>query len=111
MNKLLVAGLIAGFSLVATTATAQQTITTTKSGDVLLMQQVQKEHGMVLPKRGMTMAQVERRFGAPTEKLAPRGGDSARHPVINRWVYPGYTVYFERTHVIHAVVNPPASNG
>lgn len=56
-----------------------------------------------VPTRGMTMAQVERRFGAPTEKLAPAGGDAPRHPTINRWRYAGYTVYFERNRVIDTV--------
>ena len=58
-----------------------------------------------LPSRGMSMAQVEKRFGAPAEKLAPAGGDTALHPTINRWRYNGYTVYFERSHVIHSVVD------
>ena len=60
------------------------------------------EHANV-PTRGMSMAQVERRFGAPTEKLAPAGGDAPRHPTINRWRYAGYTVYFERNRVIDTV--------
>jgi hypothetical protein len=55
------------------------------------------------PSRGMSMAQVEKRYGAPLEKLPSAGGDSARHPVINRWRYNGYTVYFERNRVIHSV--------
>lgn len=58
-----------------------------------------------LPARGMTMAQVERRFGAPTEKLPSAGGDAPRHPTINRWRYAGYTVYFERNRVIHTVID------
>jgi hypothetical protein len=57
------------------------------------------------PRRGMTMAQVERNFGAPANKLSPAGGDSPVHPVIHRWVYPNYTVYFEREHVIDSVQN------
>ena len=73
--------------------------------DTLLMQRVQQERGMNAPHRGMTMAQVERRFGAPTSKLSPAGGDAPRHPVINRWVYPSYIVYFERNHVIDSVAN------
>jgi hypothetical protein len=79
-------------------------------GDVLLMQQVHKERGMNLPQRGLTMAQVEHRYGAPLQKLDTRGGDTPRHPPINRWVYAGYTVYFERNRVIHAVINPPPGN-
>lgn len=77
--------------------------------DVLLMKQVHKEKHMSMPTRGMTMAQVTRHFGAPLRKLPTRGGDTPRHPPIHRWVYADYTVYFERSHVIHSVVNPPAT--
>lgn len=78
--------------------------------DNLLMKRVHQEHGMTLPTRGMSMSQVQRRFGAPQRKLDARGGDSARHPVIHRWEYPGYIVYFERDRVIHTVLNTPAGN-
>ncbi len=61
--------------------------------------------GANMPVRGMSMAQVEKRFGAPAEKLAPAGGDAPKHPTINRWRYAGYTVYFERSRVIHSVVD------
>jgi hypothetical protein len=55
------------------------------------------------PERGLSMSQVEKRFGAPQAKLPPAGGDAPRHPTINRWQYNGYTVYFERNIVIHSV--------
>lgn len=58
-----------------------------------------------LPTRGLSMAQVEQRYGAPLEKLPTAGGDAPRHPPINRWRYNGYTVYFERSRVIHSVVD------
>lgn len=51
------------------------------------------------PTRGTSMAQVERRFGAPAERYAAVG-----QPPITRWVYPGFVVYFEYDHVVHAVV-------
>lgn len=76
----------------------------------LLVQRVQQEKGMDLPTRGMSMEQVERTYGAPLRKLSPRGGDSAKHPTINRWEYSNFIVYFERTHVIHSVLNTPAGN-
>ncbi len=79
-------------------------------GDNLLIHRVQQEKSMNLPARGMSMAQVEKRFGAPQRKLTPRGGDSAKHPVINRWDYAHFIVYFEKSHVIHAVLNTPAGN-
>ena len=75
------------------------------SGETLLMQRVQQERGMALPTRGMSMGQVEQQFGAPANRLDPRGGDAPRHPVINRWVYDRFTVYFERDRVIDAVAN------
>ena len=51
------------------------------------------------PTRGMTMCQVERQFGAPSERHAPVG-----QPPITRWVYADKVVYFEYDHVVHAVV-------
>ena len=78
--------------------------------DNLLVNRVKQEQGMNLPARGMSMEQVEQKFGAPKRKLAPRGGDTAKHPVINRWDYSNFIVYFEHSHVIHAVLNTPAGN-
>jgi hypothetical protein len=80
------------------------------SADTLLVDRVQQEVRMQLPSRGMSMAQVESRFGAPSEKLDPRGGQKRQWPTINRWVYPGFVVYFEKNHVIDAVANKAASN-
>ncbi|MEZ5462914.1 hypothetical protein [Dokdonella sp.] len=56
-----------------------------------------------VPQRGLNMSQVEKRFGAPEAKLPPAGGDTPLHPVINRWQYNGFTVYFEKNIVIHSV--------
>lgn len=78
--------------------------------DNLLLKRVQQEKAMQLPTRGMSKADVKSHFGAPLHKLAPRGGDTARHPVIYRWEYSKYIVYFEHDHVIHTVLNTPAGN-
>ncbi|WP_425478478.1 hypothetical protein [Dyella dinghuensis] len=75
-----------------------------------IQQRVQDEKGMNLPARGLSMSQVEKRYGAPLRKLSPRGGDSSKHPTINRWEYSTFIVYFENSHVIHAVLNTPAGN-
>lgn len=56
------------------------------------------------PTRGMSKAQVEQRFGAPTERVAAVG-----RPPISSWVYPNYIVYFEYDLVLHAVVTAPAA--
>lgn len=73
--------------------------------DVLLIERVESEQAVPLPARGSTMAQVEARFGAPTEKRAPVGGYKPQHPPITRWVYPEFSVYFEHDKVVDAVVN------
>ena len=67
-----------------------------------------RSHRADLPMRGMSMAQVEKAYGTPVDKLPTAGGDAPRHPPINRWRYNGFTVYFERSRVIHAVVDSAA---
>ena len=72
-------------------------------GDTLLVERVAEEPSN-LPTRGMSMAQVEARFGAPGDRLDPRGGQKRQWPTINRWTYPGFTVYFEGSKVIDVVM-------
>src|ERR1700735_3987611 len=68
-----------------------------------------RDAGVAAPARGMTMAQVAGKFGDPLTKVAAVGT-----PPISRWEYSGFVVYFERDHVIHAVVSasaPPDPSG
>jgi hypothetical protein len=51
------------------------------------------------PARGLSMADVESRFGAPSERYAAVG-----QPPISRWVYPSFVVYFEHQTVVHSVL-------
>lgn len=73
--------------------------------DNLLIERTQSEKGISLPKRGSSMSQVEARFGAPQQKFPAVGGGSRRTPPITRWIYNGFSVYFENTHVVDAVLN------
>jgi hypothetical protein len=73
--------------------------------DTLLIERVQAAQGQTLPKRGASMAQVESKFGAPQQKQAAVGGGSRRTPPITRWIYSGFSVYFENSHVVNAVLN------
>lgn len=52
------------------------------------------------PRTGLSMDQVTAKFGAPHQQLPAVG-----NPPITRWVYAGYTVYFENDRVIHSVLN------
>lgn len=78
--------------------------------ETLLIERVGQEAGMALPARGMRMADVERKFGAPAQRLDPRGGQSRKWPTINRWTYPNFIVYFEKDRVIDAVAIRAGSN-
>jgi hypothetical protein len=72
-----------------------------------LRMKVHQEQRYNMPKRGMTMDQVKREYGAPLKVLATRGGSSKHQPPIHRWEYSKYIVYFEYSHVIHSVLRTP----
>ena len=78
-------------------------------GDTLLVERVREEPAN-LPSRGMSMSQVEARFGTPADRLDPRGGKKRQWPTINRWTYPAFTVYFERSKVIDVVMTKADPN-
>jgi hypothetical protein len=66
-----------------------------------------KPSGVETPQRGITMAAVEAKFGAPANKSSPVG-----NPPITKWFYPNFVVVFENDKVLHAVVvgsEPPAA--
>ena len=72
---------------------------------VVVNDQVQVRESQVnRPKRGDTMDEVEKQFGAPVTRHATVGGGTAQHPPITRWDYTGFSVFFEGDHVIHSVV-------
>lgn len=56
------------------------------------------------PKRGVTMSEVEKHFGAPATRHPTVGGGSPHRPPITRWDYNGFSVFFESDRVIHSVV-------
>jgi len=73
------------------------------NAETLLIERVGQETAMTMPARGMRMADVERRFGPPNDRLAPRGGQKRQWPAIHRWTYSNFIVYFEKDRVIDAV--------
>jgi hypothetical protein len=72
--------------------------------DTLLVDAVAatRESAAERPTRGMTMATVERRWGEPGARTPAVGA-----PPITRWEYPGFIVFFEYQHVVHAVARAP----
>lgn len=70
----------------------------------LLVDRVRAERAVSEPTRGMTMAQVQARYGAPKSKLEPRGGQKRQWPTIHRWEYANFIVYFEKSKVIDVVL-------
>ena len=51
------------------------------------------------PTRGMRMDQVLQTYGEPMQRLSAVG-----EPPISRWIYDGYTVYFEHEYTITSVL-------
>jgi hypothetical protein len=87
------------------TASETQPAPTVTETSTLLIERVQEENKAAMPTRGQTMTQVEAQYGAPSEKLDPQGGQKRQWPTINRWVYPSFTIYFEKSRVIDVVAN------
>lgn len=73
--------------------------------DTFLIQRAHMGQSLARQMHGQSMAMVAQRFGAPTQKLEPRGGQKPQWPVINRWYYPDYTVYFAHGRVVDIVLN------
>ncbi|UYB54139.1 hypothetical protein OCJ37_09495 [Xanthomonas sp. AM6] len=78
--------------------------------ETLLVERVKQEPAAAMPARGLSMAEVEARYGAPQQRLDPRGGQKRQWPTINRWVYPAFTVYFEKQKVVDVVANKADAN-
>ena len=74
------------------------------AADTLLIQRARVAGTMTLPERGQSMAAIEAAFGTPAMKHAPVGGGSVHTPPITRWDYPTFSVYFENSHVVNAVL-------
>jgi hypothetical protein len=55
--------------------------------------------GILRPTQGMSMVNVEQKFGQPEQKIAAVG-----QPPIARWIYKDFVVFFENNLVIHSVV-------
>jgi len=74
--------------------------------DTLLMDNVQSSMQTAMPQRGMSMDAVRAKFGSPaTEHPAVPTNEGPLHPPITRWDYPGYSVFFENSTVLHSVMS------
>lgn len=72
---------------------------------VVVNDQVQVRDSQVdRPKRGVTMSDVEKQFGAPVTRHPTVGGGNPHRPPITRWDYSGFAVVFEGDRVIDSVV-------
>src|ERR1700740_2608429 len=76
------------------------TVGTAMAETIVVEDEVQvRESEVKKPKRGVTMTQVEAKFGAPVTKH-----DAVGQPPITRWDYQGFSVVFEHDRVIKSVV-------
>lgn len=91
-----------GFGLALALALA---FSASSHADVLLLDAINGSppnaaDGLLRPRSGSSMTQVEAKFGPPTAVK-----DAVGEPPITRWIYPDYTVYFEHQYVINVVVH------
>jgi hypothetical protein len=92
MQPRILAALLCGCALAGSALTLADTI--------VLNDQVQvRDSQLERPRRGSTMGEVEKQFGAPVTRHPTVG-----KPPITRWDYNGFAVVFERDRVIDAVV-------
>lgn len=77
------------------------TVSTATQADTLLLEGIAQNAVTATerPRRGTSKANVETRFGSPTARNGAVGD-----PPISSWEYPGFVVYFEYDHVVHAAV-------
>ncbi len=83
--------------LVTTGATHAGQSQPSQDGDQLTMP-ADNTSTVNVPGPGQTMDSVTRIWGQPAERLTAVGD-----PPIARWIYGGFTVYFENQGVIHSV--------
>jgi hypothetical protein len=57
-----------------------------------------------LPRKGQDMGLVVKEFGQPKTKYPAVGGGQPRQPPITRWDYEAFSVFFENSHVVDAVI-------
>jgi hypothetical protein len=88
-------GLLAAAALIAIAGAGAASGETLVTGDSIAVRESTAAH----PNRGMSMSAVEAKFGQPANRHNAVG-----EPPITRWDYPGFSVYFERQFVIHAVM-------
>ena len=79
-------------------------VTAPAYADVLKVPEGEPQPAITLPKKGTSMGDVEKKYGAPREKHAPAGGDTPKHPPITRWDYDAFYVFFEKDKVVDAVI-------
>jgi len=72
----------------------------TVAADVLLIEQVREAGMMDVPSNGMTMNEVESRYGQPNTR-----GPAVGNPPITRWVYDRWSVFFEYDVVLYTVLD------
>ncbi len=95
-------------SLAAAVLIAALALPSLSHADTLLIERVQRGEMVPHPKNGTTMASVRASLGEPERKVGPVAGNKPQHPRITGWVYPRFTVYFERERVLDSVLNQSA---
>lgn len=78
---------------------------TSLQAETLIIKDTGQFYSAQKPKKGMSKAQVRRKYGEPIQTYPAVG-----QPPITRWKFAEFTVYFEHNHVVHAVSNSRVRN-
>ncbi len=79
---------------------APLTVADTLLIDAISSAPINSTDGLPRPHRGQNMNQTRAQFGEPVKEISWIGD-----PPISRWIYGGFTVYFENNIVITTVVH------
>jgi hypothetical protein len=74
------------------------------TADVIVLPEGEPVPEIKLPAKGMTMADVEKKYGEPRNRQPTVGGGSPQQPPITRWDYDGFAVIFEHDRVVDGVI-------
>jgi len=96
MKKRIINGVATGACLVAIAVAGVVALPTEAVAQNRAFVEIENQRN--LPKRGQSQANVRSRHGEPSSTTPAVG-----QPPISRWNYPGFTVYFEYSHVITTV--------
>jgi hypothetical protein len=77
----------------------------TQAGNIDIKKEASTAQNINIPKHGNSMKQVRKQYGKAKRISRSKGRVTKKWPRITRWEYGQFTVYFERSTVLHTVIH------